>query len=163
MTLEQSRRRRVRTRNRHRWEKTLGDRLTLAALALLLMLLAAMPFLWGGRHALAVGVLGTAVLLALLLLLLLGALQQSPWCSQLLMSEQLSRYWGLVRAAHASVMEPVLAVLPGTHRNFMLVCGAAALFYMLAAQLVGGSRKKLIVLSMTVAAAAALCGLTALV
>lgn len=187
MTLEQSKRRHARTRNRHRWEKTLGDRLTLAALALLLMLLAAMPFLWGGRHALAVGVLGAAVLLALLLwlaggaargrmclqpawgalplllLLLLGALQQSPWCSQLLMSEQLAWYWELVRAAHASMMEPVLAVLPGTHRDFMLVCGAAALFYMLAAQLMGGSRKKLIVLSMTVAATAALCGLAALV
>ena len=140
------------SRNRHRWERKTGKIFELSAQALLLIGMLLLPFLWGGRHILAVGAMGIGVFaglllwsgaiafagtirfqpakgsVVLLLFVLIGLLQLSPGFSSLVMTDGLLSYWATARDVGISTQTPILAVLASVHSPSLVVVGAAAIF-----------------------------------
>ncbi len=174
-------------RNRHRWEIRLGEKFLYAAQGVLITCMAFLPFLWGGRHPSGVGFAGICMLLCTLLWLtgtlfrgsvhfypakglwmliaaiVLGLLQLSPRFSALVMPEKLAELWHQAFLAGSATAGPTLAVMPGFQHNVIILLCAAALFYVLSAQLFSGTREKLLSLAVSIGLSAAVCGFCGLV
>lgn len=143
---------------RSSFSKLIGSRLQTAARCALFANILVTPFLWGGRHILAIGIAGFFCMLALLLwaaglifkgraqfrtspglfiflpLICLSALQLSPDFFNLVGSAELTELWHKA-SLFAPVGEPVLAAFPQLHSELLLALSVCVLFYFLTGQL----------------------------
>lgn len=148
--------------NRTRWERNAGRLLLFASRAALLLVMGGLLLFHGGRDAEGWGLAGLGIALALVcwvggccfsgkaaltptqgplvfgLVLGLGLLQLSPWIGATWAPEGTRGFWEALQLAGLPAGDPMLSLLPGFHRQALLVLLAAVVFHFLLVQLFVG-------------------------